>query len=160
MNDHEQQKAAIQAAFDSVRMLWTSVEPVINPNSTLRTLSTFELGWIVNMAISQWICERSRQVTTVRGAERLIHTLDSQTPEPWERGAVTAILPSLGDFLAENNLTGKPIGEWDKEGICLFLWIAYRLIDGARIARDELPGDIPFDPPQGQPLEANMLEAG
>jgi hypothetical protein len=160
MDDNEQQKAAVMAAFDAVRMLWTSTEPVINPGTPLKQLSSYELGWIVNMAISQWITTRARQVSTIRGAERLIRTLDSQIPEPWERGAILAVLPQLADWIGENELTDKPIGAWDRDAICMFAWIVYRLVDGARVVRDEMPGDVPFDPPQGPPLEADMLEAG
>lgn len=154
--DRELQMAAEEAAIHSVKGLWNGPAANINPNATLKSLGPHELRWIVCMAISQWIVERSRQTSELRGVEGLIKTFHGAEPEPWEKGSIVSVLPQLGQWVAENGLNDAPVGAWSRDQICEFLWIAYRAVDGARVARDELPGDIPFDEPE----EARMLRAG
>lgn len=154
IDDNLLTRAAANAALNSARAVWEGPAAAVNPNSSLKSLSNVELGWIVNMAISEWICERSRQISSVRGVDRLIHTFEGN-PEPWEKGAVLAALPTLGGVVTDMGITDKPIGEWSRDEICQFVWTCFRVIEAARVQRDEAP-DYPDAAVEG----AEFLEAG
>ena len=55
-------------------------------------------------------------------------------PEPWDAGAVTAILPELAE--TPDIDWAKPLGAWPRETMVEFLLVAMRLIRKAMIARD------------------------
>ena len=55
-------------------------------------------------------------------------------PEPWDAGAVTAILPELAE--TPDIDWSKPLAAWPRETMVEFLLVAMRLIRKAMIARD------------------------
>jgi len=57
-------------------------------------------------------------------------------PQPWDSGAVAAILPELADACADTVDWSKPLAEWPRETIIEFLLKAMPLIRKAQIARD------------------------
>jgi hypothetical protein len=57
-------------------------------------------------------------------------------PQPWDAGAVAAILPELADACADVVDWSKPLAEWPRETIIEFLLKAMPLIRKAVIARD------------------------
>src|SRR5262249_61448253 len=56
-------------------------------------------------------------------------------PQPWDAGAVAAILPDLADACAELDWS-KPLAKWSREDLVEFLLKAMPLIRKAMIARD------------------------
>jgi hypothetical protein len=56
-------------------------------------------------------------------------------PQPWDAGAVAAILPELADTCSGLDWS-KPLGAWPKDDIIEFLLKAMSLIRKAMIARD------------------------
>jgi hypothetical protein len=56
-------------------------------------------------------------------------------PQPWDAGAVAAILPELADACADLDWS-KPLAGWSREDIIEFLLKAMPLIRKATIARD------------------------
>ena len=144
-HDYELERAAHHAALESVRMIWDGPLATINGNATLKSLSHTELTWIVDMAISEWIVERSRQVTQTRvGVETLIRSMSGE-PDPWDAGAVTACLPTLGNLVMELGTVDLPIGSWPKDKVVAFAWACFLGVSAARTKREELD-QIPFDP--------------
>jgi len=75
----------------------------------------------------QAACEQLDTEQTIR--------LTGLDPEPWDAGAVAAILPELADVCSAIDWS-KPIGEWPRDTMVEFLLTAMRLIRKATIARD------------------------
>lgn len=152
-HDHELERAAHNAALESVRAIWDGPLATINGNAQLKSLSRTELDWIVSMAISEWIVARSRQVTEARvGVEALIRTMQGE-PEPWDAGAIEACLPILGDLVVQMETTDMPIGSWPKHKVMQFAWACFVGLDAARTNREERD-EIPFDQPEPSTLMA------
>src|SRR5262249_13197602 len=61
--------------------------------------------------------------------------LTALDPEPWDAGAVTAILPELADACSDLDWS-RPLTAWSREDIVRFLLKAMPLIRKAMIARD------------------------
>jgi hypothetical protein len=55
-------------------------------------------------------------------------------PDPWDAGAVAAILPQLADLPGID--WGKPLADWSRETMTDFLTKAMALVRQAVIARD------------------------
>src|SRR6476660_3348288 len=71
----------------------------INGRSMISSLSDIEWGWIAAASIFAWIKTKSQQATTEgTGYDIPIRTMAHRDPAPWEAGAVSTILPSLGDL--------------------------------------------------------------
>src|SRR5262249_39161039 len=62
--------------------------------------------------------------------------LTALDPQPWDTGAVAAILPELADACADVVDWSKPLAQWPREVIIEFLLKAMPLIRKATIARD------------------------
>ena len=81
-----------------------------------------------------WISTRAEQAATESiDTERAIR-MTALDPEPWDAGAVTAILPELAE--TPDIDWSKPLAEWSRETMVEFLLTAMRLIRKAMIARD------------------------
>jgi hypothetical protein len=82
-----------------------------------------------------WIGKRAEQAAAEQlDTEQLIR-LTALDPEPWDAGAVAAILPDLVDACPELDWS-KPLTGWPREDITEFLLKAMPLIRKAMIARD------------------------
>lgn len=108
----------------------------INGRALISSLSEIEWGWICAASIFAWIKTKSQQATAEgTGYDIPIRTMAHRDPAPWEAGAVSSILPALGDLHGVD--WSKPIGEWSKDQITSFAWQIHRLTDAALAARDE-----------------------
>ena len=100
-----------------------------------------EWGWIVAAAIFAWIATRAEQATAEGlDTERAIRVTGFARGEPWDAGAVAAILPELGED-ATIDWT-KPLSDWPRETMVDFLLKSLTLVGKAEIARDLGGGTI------------------
>ena len=108
----------------------------IPPGTPIGRLSDIEWGWIVAAILFGWIRVRAEQATAEQlDTERTIR-MTALDPEPWDAGAVAAILPELADACSGKVDWSKPLAEWPRETIIEFLLKAMPLIRKAMIARD------------------------
>jgi hypothetical protein len=123
--------ATIAAAREVVQM-----DGPIPPGTPVGRLSDIEWGWVLTAMLFAWISTRSRQATAEQlDTEQLIRLI-ALDPQPWDAGAVEAILPELADACAEIVDWSKPLAEWSRETIVEFLLKAMLLIRKGMIARD------------------------
>jgi hypothetical protein len=123
--------AAIAAARGVVQM-----DGPIPPGTPVGRLSETEWGWILAAMLFAWISKRAQQAAAEQlDSEQLIR-LTALDPEPWDSGAVAAILPELADTCAEIVDWSKPLAQWTRETIIEFLLKAMPLIRKAMTARD------------------------
>jgi hypothetical protein len=121
---------AIAAARGVVQM-----DGPIPPGTPVGRLTDTEWGWIVAGVLFAWISKRAEQAVAERiDTEQLIR-MTALDPEPWDAGAVAAILPDLADACADLDWS-KSLTEWSREDIVEFLLKAMPLIRKAMIARD------------------------
>jgi hypothetical protein len=122
--------AAIEAAGGVVR-----IDGPIPPATPIGRLGGIEWGWIVAAILFGWIRTRAEQATAENlDAEQTIR-MTGLDPQPWDAGAVTAILPELADTCATIDWS-VPLSTWSRETMAEFLLTAMRLIQKATIARD------------------------
>ena len=122
--------ATIAAARGVVQM-----DGPIPPGTPIGRLSDTEWGWILAAMLFAWISKRAEQATAEGlNTERTIR-MTGLDPQPWDAGAVTAILPELADACVDLDWS-KPLVSWSRENITEFLLKAMPLIRKAMIARD------------------------
>lgn len=108
----------------------------INARAMISSLNELEWGWICAASIFAWIGTKAQQaVADGIGYDQAIRQMSHRDPAPWEAGAVSTILPALGDLKGVD--WAKPVTEWSKDQIVTFAWQIYRLTDSALAARDE-----------------------
>ena len=152
--DDEWQRQATSAAIAAARNMVLGDGAAINKNAPVGRLSNLEWSWIITAVIFAWIRTRAEQAASEGfDAERVIR-MTGLDPDPWDAGAVAAILPQLADIPGID--WGKPLSDWSRDAMTEFLARAMALIRPAVIARDlsergvtrkstELPADIiPF----------------
>src|SRR5262245_29125895 len=123
--------AAIEAARGVVRM-----DGPIPPGTLIGRLSDTEWGWFVAAILFGWIRVRAQQATAENlDTERTIR-MTALDPQPWDAGAVAAILPELADACSGKVDWSQPLAQWPRETIIEFLLTAMPLIRKAMIARD------------------------
>ena len=128
------QKRATEAAVAAARGVVKHDGP-IPPLTPIGRLSDIEWGWIVAAILFGWIRMRAEQATAENlDAERTIRA-SGLDPDPWDSGAVRAILPDLVDACPDIDWS-LPLASWSKETITEFLLTALRLIRAAMLARD------------------------
>jgi hypothetical protein len=99
-------------------------------------LSDTEWGWILAAILFAWIGVRAQQAAGEQiDTERTIRMVGLD-PQPWDAGAVAAILPELADACSDIVDWSKPLAQWPREMIIEFLLKAMPLIRKAVIARD------------------------
>ena len=127
------QRRATAAAIEAVRKMVT-IDSVIPPGTPIGRLGEVEWGWIVATILFGWISTRAEQAAVESiDTERAIR-MTALDPEPWDAGAVTAILPELAE--TPDIDWSKPLATWPRETMIEFLLTATRLIRKAMIARD------------------------
>jgi hypothetical protein len=132
-NDAWTKRASLAAIAEARKAI--KDDGAIPPGTPAGRLSDIELGWIVSGALFGWIATRSQQATEESwDQERTIRTV-GLVPEPWDVGAVLAILPKLAEACPDLDWS-KPVGDWPRETMAEFLLVALRLIRRAVIARD------------------------
>ena len=129
------QRDATAAAITAMRGV-IQMDGPIPPGTPVGRLSDTELGWVLSAGLFAWISKRAEQAATEQlDTEQLIR-MTALDPQPWDAGAVAAILPELADACADVVDWSKPLAEWPREMIIEFLLKAMPLIRRAVIARD------------------------
>lgn len=129
----------------------------VPPNTPVGRLSEVEWGWIVAAVLFGWISTRAEQATSSGvGVEELIRDI-SLDPDPWDAGAIAAILPELA--AAEVNWN-KPLVELSRGDMIAFLADALTLIRKAMAARDRGIGLVTCRTPAGTAREALAAAGG
>src|SRR5262245_41699801 len=99
-------------------------------------LSDTEWRWIVAAILFAWIGARAQQAAAEQlDTERVIR-MTALDPQPWDAGAVAAILPELADACAGIIDWSQPLAQWPRDTMIEFLLKAMPLIRKAMIARD------------------------
>jgi len=133
--EDEWQRRATAAAIEAARGV-VQIDGPVPPGTPIGRLSDVEWGWLVAAILFGWIRVRAEQATVEQlDTERTIRMV-ALDPQPWDAGAVTAILPELADACGDSIDWSKPIGAWPRETVVEFLLTAMRLIRKAMIARD------------------------
>jgi hypothetical protein len=120
--------AAIEAARKIVR------DGVIPPGTPIGRLGDVEWGWLIGGVLFGWVSTRAEQATAEGLDTEQTVRLTALDPQPWDIGAVVAILPELGEMPGVD--WSVPISQWSRETISEFLLTAMRLIRTAMIGRD------------------------
>jgi hypothetical protein len=129
------QRQATAAAIAAIRGV-IQMDGPIPPGTPIGRLSDTELGWIFAAVLFAWISKRAEQATAEQlDSERTIR-MTALDPQPWDAGAVAAILPELADACADIVDWSRPLAQWPREIIIEFLLKAMPLIRKAMIARD------------------------
>jgi hypothetical protein len=128
------QRRATEAALAAARGVIKPNGP-IPPLTPVGRLSDAEWGWLVAAILFGWISTRAQQATTENlDTERTIRATALE-PDPWNAGAVLAILPDLADACPELDWS-LPVTTWSEQTMVEFLLAALRLIRAAVAARD------------------------
>ena len=107
----------------------------IPPVTPIGRLSDVEWGWIVVAVLFGWIQTRAERAAAEQlETERTIR-MTALNPEPWDAGAVAAILPDLASACEHIDLS-KPLADWPRDTVVEFLLTAMPLMRKAMIARD------------------------
>jgi hypothetical protein len=107
----------------------------IPPGTQIARLGDVEWGWLVAAILFGWISVRAEQATVENLDTEQTIRMTAIDPQPWDLGAVTAILPELATEMDGMDWS-QPVGLWSSETMSEFLLVAMRLIRKAMIARD------------------------
>ena len=129
------QRDATAAAITAMRGV-VQMDGPIPPGTPVGRLSEAELGWILSAGLFAWISKRAEQATAEQIDTEQCIRMTALDPQPWEAGAVAAILPELADACSGKVDWSKPLAQWPREDIIEFLLKAMSLIHKAMIARD------------------------
>jgi hypothetical protein len=128
------QRDATAAAIAGARGV-VQMDGPIPPGTPIGRLSETEWGWILAAMLFAWIGKRAEQATAEQLDVEQAIRLTALDPQPWDAGAVVAILPNLADACSGLDWS-KPLTAWPKDDIVEFLLKAMPLIRKAMIARD------------------------
>ena len=128
------QRDATAAAIAGARAV-IQMDGPIPPGTSVGRLSDTEWGWIVAAVLFGWIGVRAQQAASEQLDTEQAIRMTALDPQPWDAGAVAAILPELADACSGLDWA-KPLTAWSKDDIVEFLLTAMRLIRKAMIARD------------------------
>jgi len=132
--EDELQRQATARAINGARKLIGGAVPATTP---VGKLNDEELGWLVCAGIAAWIAARAEQASA--GGFDLLRTElairdTGQIPEPWDAGAVLAILPNIAEI--PGMPWDTPVGAWPNESIIRFLCASFGLIGQSMECRD------------------------
>src|SRR5262245_47067794 len=128
------QRDATAAAIAAARGVAQMGGP-IPPATPIGRLGDTEWGWILAATLFAWISKRAQQAAAENlDTERAIRMV-ALDPQPWDAGAVEAILPDLANACSDMDWS-KPLSECSRETVIEFLLKAMPLIRKAMIARD------------------------
>jgi hypothetical protein len=132
-NDERTKKASAAAISEARKAI--KDDGAIPPSTPVGRLTDRELGWIVSGALFGWISVRAQQAAEEGWNEEKTIRTTGLVPEPWDAGAVLAILPGLAASCPDLDWT-KPLIDWPRETMIEFLLAALRLLRRAMVARD------------------------
>jgi len=121
--------AAIAAARDVIKL-----DGPIPPGTPVGRLADVELGWVLAAMLFAWVRTRAEQAACEQLDTEQCIRLTGLDPEPWDAGAVAAILPELAGACAGIDWS-QPVTAWPKDVMIEFLLTAMRLIRKAMISR-------------------------
>jgi hypothetical protein len=140
-HEDDWQRRATAAAVAAARNIVLGDGTAVNMNAPVGRLSDTEWGWIVGAVIFAWIATRAEQATAEGlDTERAIRVTGFARGEPWDAGAVAAILRELAEDAAVD--WSKPLADWSRDAMIDFLLRALTLIRSGEIARDVGGGTI------------------
>jgi len=87
--------AAIAAARDVIKL-----DGPIPPGTPVGRLADVELGWVLAAMLFAWVRTRAEQAACEQLDTEQCIRLTGLDPEPWDAGAVAAILPELAGACA------------------------------------------------------------
>jgi hypothetical protein len=120
------QRQATSAAIEAARGV-VQMDGPIHPGTAIGRLRDCEWGWIVAAILFAWIRTRAEQAVSKNlDTERTIRMV-ALDPEPWDAGAVAAILGDLADACPEIDWS-QPLARWPRESMIEFLTKALSLI--------------------------------
>jgi hypothetical protein len=128
------QREATRVAVEKARAVITG--GALPPMTPVGRLSDTEWGWIVAAVLFGWISTRATQAAGngLVNVEKFACSEAGLEPDPWDAGAIEAILPELGDCEAD---WSKSLAAFSREEMLAFLGDAYTLITKAMCARDK-----------------------
>jgi hypothetical protein len=130
----------------------------VPPNTPIGRLSDSEWGWIVAAVLFGWIETRAEQATkSGAGAEQCIRDINLD-PDPWDIGAVAAILPELASVSPISMMRFKPFYDLSCDEMSAFLLDAFGLIRKAMVARDWGQNRVTQHKPNGSSMEPDTLD--
>jgi hypothetical protein len=129
------QRQATVVAIEAARRV-VQMDGPIPPGTPIGRLSDTEWGWIFAAMLFAWISKRAEQAAAEQLDTEQCIRMTALDPEPWDAGAVAAILPELADACSGKVDWAKPLAQWPRETIIEFLLKAMSLIRKATIARD------------------------
>jgi hypothetical protein len=132
--EDEWQRKATAAAIEAARGV-VKLDGPIPPGTPIGRLSDTEWGWVLAAMLFAWISKRAEQAACEQLDTEQTIRLTALDPEPWDAGAVAAILPELAGACAGIDWA-QPVTAWPKDVMVEFLLTAMRLIRKATIARD------------------------
>jgi hypothetical protein len=127
-------RRATAAAITAARRVVLGDSAPVNKNAPVGRLNDVEWGWIVSAVIFGWIATRAEQATAEGLNTELVIRTTGLDPNPWDAGAVAAILPRLVDVPDLD--WSKPLADWSRESMIKFLLAALDLMRRAIRARD------------------------
>jgi hypothetical protein len=132
--DDDWQRRATAAAIEAARGV-VKLDGPIPPGTPIGRLSDVEWGWVLAAMLFAWISMRAQQAASEQlDTERTIR-MTALDPEPWDAGAVAAILPDLANACPDIDWS-QPLAQWPRDTMVEFLLKATSLIGKAAIARD------------------------
>jgi hypothetical protein len=137
--EDEWSRKATQAAIEAARSVTTDAS--MNGRAPISSISDVQWGWIVCAAIFAWIKTKAQQaVQEGVGYDTPIRFMPG-TMQPWEAGAVEAILPSLGGLPGVD--WNKPLADFDKGEMVSLAWnisslVAHSLVAQAQGSEDKI----------------------
>jgi hypothetical protein len=131
--EDEWQRRATAAAIAGARGV-VQMDGPIPPGTPIGRLSDTEWGWITAAILFGWIRTRAEQAAAEQLDTEQTIRLTALDPEPWDAGAVAAILRELASTSSID--WSQPLATWSRDTMIEFLLTAMRLIRKAQIARD------------------------
>jgi hypothetical protein len=130
----EWQRRATAAAIGAARGLVQDGSHIRSGTPVGRLRDT-EWGWVFGAMLFAWIATRAEQAAAEQLDIEQTIRVTGLDPQPWDIGAIMAILPELADVCPDIDWS-QPLASWPREIMADFLRTAMRLTRKAMIARD------------------------
>jgi hypothetical protein len=144
------QREATRVAIEEARAVVSG--GAVPPLTPIGRLSDTEWGWVVAAVLFGWISTRARQATSNGvGPDRYLRET-AIDPDPWDIGAIEAILLELANSETD---WSKPLSQFSREEMIVFLGEAYNLIGKAILARDKGEELVTRKGPAGEQADPN-----
>jgi hypothetical protein len=152
-NDEWLRRATVSAAAEVRKLICPELIP---STRSAGHLNESQLTWIVSAAVWGWIVTRSEQASTEGLDPERATRVTNLDPDPWDLGAVRAILPELAKACPGFDWS-KPARAWTKDEIAEFLLAGFNLIRKAHAARDLVEEQIAGKPPAHPDIVARRI---